>query len=106
VDLDTVNVVYTEKEIETKKKEEIKMNNFGRNKTPGGGSGRGQGGQGRGLGQGGGRGRNKGGAFGPGGYCVCAKCGAKVPHRQGEKCTTLKCPECGKTMIREELLEK
>ncbi len=101
-----VNVVHTEKEIETNKKEEIEMNNSGRNRTPGGGSGRGQGGQGRGLGQGGGRGRNKGGAFGPGGYCVCAKCGAKVPHRQGEKCTTLKCPECGKTMIREELLEK
>lgn len=91
------------------------MNNSGRNRIAGGGGGRGQGGQGRGLGQsgegrglgqGGGRGRNKGGAFGIGGYCVCAKCGAKVPHRQGEKCTTLKCPECGKPMIREELLKK
>ena len=100
------------------------MNNSGRNRATGEGGGRGQGGQGRGMGQGGqdrglgqsgegrglgrggGRGRNKGGAFGTGGYCVCAKCGAKVPHRQGEKCTNLKCPECGKTMIREELLNK
>jgi len=60
--------------------------------------------QGRGLGMGGGRGKNKGGAFGTGGYCVCAKCGTKVSHQQGIKCTTLKCPDCGHTMIREELL--
>jgi len=61
---------------------------------------------GRGLGFGGGRGRNKGGSFGVGGYCVCAKCGAKVKHQQGVKCTTLKCPQCGHTMIREELLNR
>ncbi len=53
----------------------------------------------------GGRGRNMGGAYGPGGYCICAKCGEKIPHRAGVKCTTLKCPSCGHTMIREELLE-
>ena len=35
-------------------------------------------GTGRGLGRGGGQGRNKGGAFGPGGFCVCSKCGAKI----------------------------
>ena len=63
-------------------------------------------GAGRGLGRGGGQGRNKGGSFGPGGYCVCAKCGEKIPHQQGIKCTTLKCPSCGHTMIREELLKK
>lgn len=61
-------------------------------------------GQGRGLGTGGGRGKNKGGAFGNDGYCICAKCGTKVSHQQGVKCTTLKCPDCGHTMIREELL--
>ncbi|MCF8235957.1 MAG: endonuclease Q family protein [Bacteroidales bacterium] len=61
---------------------------------------------GKGLGFGGGKGRNKGGGFGTGGYCVCAKCGRKVPHRQGVKCTSLKCPLCGKPMIREELLKK
>jgi len=63
-------------------------------------------GQGRGLGLGGGRGRNKGGAFGPGGYCVCAQCGEKVPHQQGVKCPNLNCPACGHTMVREELLKK
>ncbi len=73
------------------------MNNSGKNENPG---------KGRGLGLGGGRGRNKGGAFGTGGFCICAKCGEKVPHKRGVKCTTLKCPKCGKTMIREELLKK
>ena len=79
------------------------MNIFGRTQ----GSGRGLGlGNGRGLGRGNGQGRNKGGAFGTGGYCICAKCGAKVAHQQGEKCTSLKCPQCGHTMVREELLKK
>ncbi len=70
------------------------------------GSGRNRGtGQGKGLGFGGGHGRNNGGGFGTGGFCVCAKCGTKVPHQRGVKCTTLKCPNCGHTMIREELLK-
>jgi predicted RNA-binding Zn-ribbon protein involved in translation (DUF1610 family) len=61
-------------------------------------------GRGRGQEAGDGRGRNNGGGYSVGGYCVCAKCGAKVQHQQGVKCTTLKCPKCGHTMIREELL--
>ena len=63
-------------------------------------------GQGKGLGLGGGRGKNNGGALGNGGNCICAKCGEKIPHQQGVKCTTIKCPNCGHTMIREELLNK
>ena len=52
------------------------------------------------------QGKNKGGAMGPGGFCICAKCGEKIPHKQGVKCTNLKCPSCGHTMVREELLNK
>jgi hypothetical protein len=61
-------------------------------------------GKGKGLGSREGLRKNKGGGYGVGGYCVCAKCGAKVEHQQGVKCTTLKCPDCGHTMTREELL--
>jgi ribosomal protein S26 len=69
--------------------------------------GRGMGGGGRGQGSsGGGRGRNKGGGFGTGGYCVCARCGKKVPHERGVKCTKLKCPDCNRPMVREELLDR
>ncbi len=67
--------------------------------------GRGIGSGGRGLGSiGGGRGRNKGGGFGAGGFCVCAHCGKKIPHERGVKCTNLRCPDCNRPMIREELL--
>lgn len=52
------------------------------------------------------QGRNKGGSMGPGGSCVCMKCGTTLPHKQGEKCTALKCPKCGHVMVREELVEK
>jgi len=37
---------------------------------------------------------------------VCAGCGEKMPHERGVKCTELKCPECGRTMVREELLNR
>ncbi len=53
-----------------------------------------------------GKGRNNGGGFGKGGFCVCAKCGTKLPHQKGIKCTTIKCPNCGNTLVREELLSK
>jgi len=62
-------------------------------------------GQRKGFGFGGGRGRNKGGAYGTGGFCICTKCGEKIPHQRGLKCTSLKCPECGHTMIREEIVQ-
>lgn len=61
---------------------------------------------GGGRGSGGGRGRNHGGGFGAGGFCVCAGCGKKLPHQRGVKCTQLKCPDCGRTMVREELLNQ
>lgn len=63
-------------------------------------------GQGRGLGKGGGRGRNSGLGSGTGGFCICAKCGEKIPHQRGIKCTILKCPKCGNKMVRDELLKK
>jgi predicted RNA-binding Zn-ribbon protein involved in translation (DUF1610 family) len=63
-------------------------------------------GHGRGQGTSGGRGKNNGGGYSVGGFCVCAKCGEKIPHQQGVKSTTLKCPKCSHTMIREELLNE
>jgi DNA-directed RNA polymerase subunit RPC12/RpoP len=62
--------------------------------------------RGKGLGKGDGRGRNNGGAFGNGGYCVCLKCGKRVPHERGAKCTTVECPNCGHRLIRDEILKK
>ena len=48
---------------------------------------------------GGGRGSWSG--AGPGGDCVCPKCGAKVLHEAGTPCTFVECPECGAKMVRE-----
>ncbi len=85
---------------------------FGRNKANRCGNGMSQnGGRGanmRGNGNQGnmGGGRNNGGAFGMGGFCVCTKCGEKVPHERGVKCTTQKCPVCGHTLVREELVQQ
>ena len=31
---------------------------------------------------------------GPSGYCVCPKCGYKIPHQRGVPCSTLQCPNC------------
>ncbi|MGB9772350.1 MAG: cation diffusion facilitator family transporter [Candidatus Kapaibacteriota bacterium] len=31
---------------------------------------------------------------GPGGYCVCSKCGYRIPHQRGMPCSTLQCPNC------------
>ncbi len=39
--------------------------------------------------------------LGPGGYCVCPKCGYKIMHKRGIPCSTLKCPKCGLLLKRE-----
>ncbi len=56
---------------------------------------------GRGLGRGPGRGRMGGFAAGPGGSCICPKCGAKDVHQIGVPCYQQKCPKCGSSMKRE-----
>jgi hypothetical protein len=57
------------------------------------------GGSGRGAGRGPGRmsGRQAG---GPGGNCVCPKCGHKVKHTAGQPCYQMECPKCGTQMTR------
>jgi hypothetical protein len=57
--------------------------------------GRGRGGQAQGR-----MGGNRAGA-GPSGYCVCPKCGERVPHRVGTPCYEMECPKCGAKMVRE-----
>jgi len=37
---------------------------------------------------------------GPGGYCVCPKCGYKIPHQRGIPCSTLECPKCKINLVR------
>lgn len=62
-----------------------------------------RGGRGKGLGPGGG-GRGRGGGnkpgSGPGGDCVCPKCGFKTPHIVGQRCMDIACPQCGTRMIK------
>ncbi len=58
-------------------------------------------GAGMGMGRGGGRGRMGGSGLGPGGYCVCPKCGTRVPHQSGTPCYNTSCPKCGSPMNRE-----
>ena len=38
---------------------------------------------------------------GPGGYCVCPKCGYKISHERGVPCSTLECPKCKINLARE-----
>jgi len=37
---------------------------------------------------------------GPGGYCVCPKCGYKIIHGRGDPCSALECPNCKIKLIR------
>ena len=39
-------------------------------------------------------------AAGPGGVCVCPKCGYKASHVAGQPCNQQTCPKCGITMTR------
>jgi len=67
------------------------------------GDGTGPAGQGPGTGRGQGRGaggRMGGRAAGPGGFCVCPSCGAKVAHQVGVPCFEVNCPKCGTKMTR------
>jgi len=37
---------------------------------------------------------------GPGGWCLCQKCGYKIPHKSGIPCSTLECPNCKTSLER------
>ncbi len=53
-------------------------------------------------GKGGARGASGGPLYaGPGGFCVCPKCGHRDAHVAGEPCNQKTCPSCGTTMQRE-----
>jgi predicted amidophosphoribosyltransferase len=41
------------------------------------------------------------GGLGPGGTCICPKCGQRAPHVAGTPCQETKCPRCGAKMLRE-----
>ena len=34
-------------------------------------------------------------------YCICVYCNTKVEHQKAKPCKHNKCPECGKSMMRE-----
>ena len=58
--------------------------------------------RGRGIGAGG-RGFNSGDkpGSGPGGICVCPKCGYEMPHTINDPCNRYVCPKCGTTMTKD-----
>ncbi|HDR00541.1 MAG TPA: hypothetical protein ENN51_09710 [candidate division WOR-3 bacterium] len=59
-------------------------------------------GQGPKAGQGRSRGTGRGFGAGSSGECVCPACGTRAPHRRGVPCSSVKCPKCGATMVRED----
>jgi predicted Fe-Mo cluster-binding NifX family protein len=38
--------------------------------------------------------------LGPGGFCQCPACGARVPHESGIPCAQVRCPRCSQIMER------
>jgi predicted amidophosphoribosyltransferase len=43
----------------------------------------------------------RGSGLGSGGFCICPKCGEKIPHQRGIPCQDVKCPKCSAKMMRE-----
>ncbi len=39
--------------------------------------------------------------MGADGFCICPKCGEKVPHIAGRPCQQILCPKCNTKMLRE-----
>ncbi|GET25895.1 ferredoxin [Prolixibacter sp. NT017] len=35
------------------------------------------------------------------GYCICVKCDLRLEHKKGMPCREVKCPKCGRTMLKE-----
>lgn len=67
------------------------------------GNGTGPGSQGPGTGRGQGPGKSRmDGPFsaGPGGHCICPKCGTTASHLADQPCSAISCPNCGTTMTR------
>lgn len=50
------------------------------------------------------QGKQKG--MGPGGTCVCPKCGEEVEHEAGKPCTEMSCVKCKEKMVRKGMLEE
>lgn len=38
---------------------------------------------------------------GPGGFCICPKCGEKLEHQRGVPCLSVNCTKCETPMVRE-----
>lgn len=46
------------------------------------------------------RGRMGGYGLGPGGECICPRCGYRIPHTTAIPCFQIRCPQCGSFMTR------